>query len=40
VHGSRFGQNGSPLNQVDSQPAKSLKIFKTELSDSELRVFE
>jgi Rieske Fe-S protein len=40
VHGSRFEQNGSPLNQVDSQPAKSLKIFKTELSGSVLRVFE
>lgn len=40
VHGSRFEQNGSPLNQVDSQPAKSLKIFKTELSGTLLRVFE
>ncbi len=40
VHGSRFEQNGTPLNQVDSQAAKSLKIFKTELSGSILRIFE
>ncbi len=40
VHGSRFKQNGTPLNQVDSQAAKSLKIFKTELSGSVLRIFE
>ena len=40
VHGSRFEQNGEPLNQVDAQPAKSLKVFKTELSGSVLRVFE
>lgn len=40
VHGSRFEQNGSPLNKVDSKPAKTLKIFKTELSGTFLRVFE
>ncbi|WP_149275124.1 QcrA and Rieske domain-containing protein [Pareuzebyella sediminis] len=40
VHGSRFEQNGSPLNQVDSSPARPLKIFKTELTDTILRVFE
>ena len=40
VHGSRFSIDGSPLNQVDSQPAKSLKQFKTEVSGSVLRVFE
>lgn len=40
VHGSRFEQNGNPLNRVDSTPAKSLKIFKTELSGTLLRVFE
>lgn len=40
VHGSRFEMDGSPLNQVDSQPAKPLKIFKTEVSGSVLRVFE
>lgn len=40
VHGSRFEQNGNPLNQVDSAKAKSLKVFKTELSGTMLRVFE
>ena len=40
VHGSRFEQDGSPLNQVDGNPARALKIFKTELSGSILRVFE
>ena len=40
VHGSRFEQNGSPLNKVDNAPAKSLKVFKTELSGAMLRVFE
>ena len=40
VHGSRFEQNGSPLNQVDSNPAKALKIYNTELSGEMLRVFE
>ncbi len=40
VHGSRFEQSGNPLNQVDSAPAKALKVFKTKLSGSILRVFE
>ena len=40
VHGSRFEQSGKPMNQVDSAQAKSLKIFKTELSGALLRVFE
>ncbi|WP_373518744.1 ubiquinol-cytochrome c reductase iron-sulfur subunit [Pricia sp.] len=40
VHGSRFEQNGTPMNQVDSRPAKSLKIFKTELTGTVLRIFE
>lgn len=40
VHGSRFEQNGTPLNQVDSNPARPLKIFKTELTGTILRVFE
>jgi len=40
VHGSRFGQNGTPKNKVDNQPAKALKVFKTELSGTMLRVFE
>jgi len=40
VHGSRFEQSGNPLNKVDSAPAKPLKVFKTELSGTILRVFE
>lgn len=40
VHGSRFEQDGTPLNQVDSAEAKPLKIFQTELSGNLLRVFE
>jgi len=40
VHGSRFDQTGSPLNQVDSNPAKALKVYMTEVSDDILRVFE
>lgn len=40
VHGSRFSQDGTPLNQVDSNPARALKIFNTELDGSILRVFE
>lgn len=40
VHGSRFEQDGSPLNQVDDNPAKPLKIFNVELSGDLLRVFE
>lgn len=40
VHGSRFAQNGTPLNQVDGNPAKALKIYNTELTGDVLRVFE
>lgn len=42
VHGSRFAQNGTPLNQVDGNPARQLKIYNTELNadGDELRVFE
>jgi len=40
VHGSRFEQNGTPLNQVDSNPAKALKIYNIELTGDLLRVFE
>lgn len=37
THGSEFDQNGTPLNNITSNP---LKIFNTELSGSILRVFE
>ncbi|WP_298472837.1 Rieske 2Fe-2S domain-containing protein [uncultured Maribacter sp.] len=40
VHGSKFSQDGTPLNQVDSNPAKALKIYNTELTGTTLRVFE
>jgi Rieske Fe-S protein len=40
VHGSRFGQDGSPLNQVDSKAPLPLKIFQTALTDQMLRIFE
>lgn len=40
VHGSRFSQDGAPLNQVDSKTAKPLKIFNTELTGEMLRIFE
>lgn len=37
THGSRFDQNGTPLNQITNNP---LKIFNTELNGSILRVFD
>jgi len=40
VHGSRFEQDGTPLNQVDGNPAKALKVYMIEVSDNILRVFE
>ncbi|MCJ7468103.1 MAG: Rieske 2Fe-2S domain-containing protein [Maribacter sp.] len=40
VHGSKFAQDGKPLNQVDSSQPKPLKIFNTELTGDLLRVFE
>ena len=40
VHGSRFEQNGAPLNKVDGNPAKTLKIYNIELTGDMLRVFE
>lgn len=40
VHGSRFDQDGTPLNQVDGNPAKPIKVYNTELNGSILRIFE
>ncbi|WP_435314565.1 ubiquinol-cytochrome c reductase iron-sulfur subunit [Cellulophaga fucicola] len=40
VHGSRFSQTGTPLNQVDSKAAKPLKVYNTTLTGTMLRVFE
>ncbi|OWW25144.1 (2Fe-2S)-binding protein [Zobellia sp. OII3] len=41
VHGSRFEQDGTPIyEKVEGVTSKPLKIFKTELNDNMLRVFE
>lgn len=40
VHGSRFNQEGSPLNTIPNSTAKPLKIYNTELNGDILRVFE
>src|SRR5690606_36728861 len=40
VHGSRFAQDGTPLNSVEGDAPKPLKTFNTELRGSQLRVFE
>ncbi len=40
VHGSRFEQNGTPINQVDSNSARPLKVYRTALSNNILRIFE
>ena len=40
VHGSRFEQNGTPLNTIPGSTAKQLKIYNTELTGDMLRVFE
>lgn len=37
THGSRFSQNGTPLNTITNNP---LKIFNTELEGDILRIFE
>lgn len=40
VHGSRFAQNGEPLNSIAGSTAKPLKVYSTELTGDMLRVFE
>ncbi len=40
VHGSRFAQNGTPLNQIGNTTAKALKVYQTSLDGTILRVFE
>lgn len=40
VHGSKFAQDGSPLNTILNSTSKSLKIYNTTLEGSLLRVFE
>ena len=37
THGSRFNQNGTPLNTITQNP---LKVFNTELDGDILRIFE
>ena len=40
VHGSRFQQDGNPLNQIGNTTAKALKVYRTSLDGDILRVFE
>jgi nitrite reductase/ring-hydroxylating ferredoxin subunit len=40
VHGSRFDQDGSPLNTIPNSTAKPIKMYNTELTGNILRVFE
>jgi Rieske Fe-S protein len=40
VHGSRFGQDGAPLNTIPNSTPKSIKIYNTTLEGNILRVFE
>ncbi len=40
VHGSRFDQEGNPLNTIPNSTPKPLKIYNTELNGDTLRVFE
>lgn len=40
VHGSKFSQNGTPLNPTGDRAKNPLKIYNTSLEGSLLRVFE
>lgn len=40
VHGSRFGQDGTPLNTIPNSTPRALKVYSTELNGDILRVFE
>jgi Rieske Fe-S protein len=40
VHGSRFDQDGTPLNQVDNATPRALTVYNTELNGDILRIFE
>ncbi|MFS4456163.1 ubiquinol-cytochrome c reductase iron-sulfur subunit [Maribacter sp. 2304DJ31-5] len=40
VHGSRFAQDGSPLNTIPNSTPKPIKIYNTELNGNILRIFE
>lgn len=37
THGSQFSQNGTPINNITSNP---LKVFQTSLEGTTLRIFE
>lgn len=39
VHGSRFDQNGAPLNAIGSSTPKPIKVYNTTLDGRQLRVF-
>lgn len=40
VHGSKFSQEGTPLNEIPNSTSKPLKIYNTTLEGTMLRVFE
>lgn len=40
VHGSRFGQDGTPLNTIPNSTPRPIKIYNTELNGNVLSVFE
>jgi len=40
VHGSKFSQNGTPLNEIPNSTSKTLKTYNTSLEGSILRVYE
>jgi len=40
VHGSRFGQDGTPLNTIPKSTPRALKIYSIELNGDLLRIFE
>jgi Rieske Fe-S protein len=40
VHGSRFGQDGTPLNTIPNSTPRALKVYNTELNGDILRIFE
>jgi Rieske Fe-S protein len=40
VHGSRFAQDGTPLNTIPNSTPRPLRVYNTELNGDLLRVFE
>ncbi|MFS4467277.1 ubiquinol-cytochrome c reductase iron-sulfur subunit [Maribacter sp. 2210JD10-5] len=40
VHGSRFGQDGAPLNSISNSTPKPIRIYNIEQEGRMLRIFE